>query len=167
MREIWKDAIGYENLYQVSNLGRIKNKKNKLLKITYDIKGYARVWLYKNKTYFNERINRLVAKAFIPNPDNLPQVNHIDGDKTHNNINNLEWCTASENIRHAYRTGLLKKNKKVYQYDKNNNLINEFFSQNQASIITKINQANISLCTLGKRKTAGGYIWKCVKEMNK
>lgn len=115
MREIWKDVQGYEGQYKVSNLGRVKSIKRKLdsgrsvsekilnsssKKKTQD--GYLMVAL-AGKTF---RVNRLVAAAFIPNPNNKPVVNHIDGDKENNKADNLEWATISENMLHAYRCGL-------------------------------------------------------------
>lgn len=115
MQEIWKDVQGYEGQYQVSNLGRVKSIKRKLTngrsvsekilnssskKKTQD--GYLMVAL-AGRTF---RVNRLVAAAFIPNPDNKPVVNHIDGNKENNKADNLEWATISENMLHAYRCGL-------------------------------------------------------------
>ena len=114
--EIWKDIEGYEGLYQVSNLGRVKSiygwcgnrfvKRTKILKLKINNKGYTKVYLYKNKKSKMFFVHRLVAMAFVPNPNNLPQVNHKDGNKLNNSIGNLEWCTCSENIKHAYKTGL-------------------------------------------------------------
>ena len=99
MKEEWKETKEH---YLVSNFGRVKNKYWKILKPIKKENGYYRVYL-KSKWY---PIHRLVAEAFIPNPDNKPQVNHIDGNKKNNNVNNLEWCTAGENIKHAYKTNL-------------------------------------------------------------
>lgn len=108
MDEIWKDISGYEGLYQVSNLGNIKSfnygghGKIKLLKLE-NFKGYKRVVLSKNgktKRYF---VHRLVAMTFIPNPDDLPIVNHKDENKTNNNVNNLEWCTHEYNVNYGTR----------------------------------------------------------------
>ena len=93
MNEMWKDIEDYEGLYQVSNLGNVKNiKTNKILKPEETPKGYLRIRLSKNHICKNYKIHRLVGKAFIPNPDNLPQINHKDENKHNNTINNLEWC---------------------------------------------------------------------------
>lgn len=118
MEEIWKDIRGYEGLYQVSNLGRVKslermtsqNKhlKEKLTCLNKLSHGYNNVGLCKQGKTKAFYVHRLVAEAFIPNPENKPQVNHIDGCKTNNKVDNLEWVTQSENMQHAYRTGLLK-----------------------------------------------------------
>lgn len=114
MKEVWKDIDGYEGLYQVSNLGRIRSlykrrKDVEFLKFT-DCHGYKIVGLCKNKKQMSFRVHRIVASAFLPNPNNNPQVNHINGDKTDNRAVNLEWCTQSANMRHAYENGLEKAN---------------------------------------------------------
>lgn len=103
MEEIWKDIEGYEGIYQVSNLGRVKNiKRNIFMKDSLSRKGYKMIDL-RNAPNPRKRysVHRLVAEAFIPNPDNKPQVNHIDEDKTNNNVYNLEWVTAKENSNHG------------------------------------------------------------------
>lgn len=109
--EKWSDVKGYEGLYQVSNFGRIKSMVNnasrrKRVLNPYDHNGYRRINLYKNNKCKKLYIHRLVAEEFIPNVNNYPEVNHIDGNKSNNNIKNLEWCTSSQNQIHAYKTGL-------------------------------------------------------------
>ena len=109
--EIWKNVVNYEEIYQVSNLGKIKSLyKNRILINSLNKSGYYQVQLFKNKQYKQFLVHRLVAQAFIPNPDNKPQVNHINAVKTDNFINNLEWCTPRENMDHAVKYNLLKKN---------------------------------------------------------
>ena len=105
--EIWKDIEGYEGFYQVSNKGRVKsfcNKKIILLKIYKDRGGYNKAALCLGDRKKHSLVHRLVAKAFIPNPKNLPEFNHIDGNKENNCVENLEWITKSEKLKHAYRT---------------------------------------------------------------
>lgn len=119
MEEIWKDIKDYEGLYQVSNYGRVKsmertvkglkgNKKikSRIMKESKNKFGYSRVSLYKLGKTKNFQIHRLVAQAFIPNPLELPQVNHIDGNKDNNSVNNLEWITNRDNVIHAYKNNL-------------------------------------------------------------
>ena len=107
--EVWKDVKGYEGLYKVSNTGKVKSfqrNREKLLSDKYYENGYLRASLSKNKEKKKVLIHRLVAETFIPNPENKPEVNHIDGNKKNNNASNLEWCTHCENIKHAWETGL-------------------------------------------------------------
>lgn len=115
MEEQWKDIEGFERLYQISNLGRIKSlhkicgqkrMSEQIKKIRTNRGGYCEVLLYKNGICTCSRVHRLVANAFIPNIENKPEVNHINGIKTDNRAENLEWVTASENSRHAILTGL-------------------------------------------------------------
>lgn len=112
--EVWLPVKGYEGLYEISNYGRVKSlpkirgralSEEKLLK-TRITNGYVMVGLRKNGKLFNASVHRLIAQAFIPNPECKPQINHIDGNKQNNSVNNLEWCTASENTIHAYAKGL-------------------------------------------------------------
>lgn len=111
--ETWKDVVGYDGLYKVSNFGRVysiprPSTKGGIKKQT-DMNGYLRTILSKNHKKFNAGVHRLVAEAFIPNPDNKPTVNHIDGNKHNNNVNNLEWATNVEQLKHSFKIGLRKK----------------------------------------------------------
>ena len=181
MKEVWKDITGYEGLYQVSNLGRVKSlertKDNnggkvkvneRIMKISSDQAGYNIICLTKNGKRKTHKIHRLVALNFVPNPENKREVNHKDGNKSNNIYCNLEWSTRAENIRHAFATGLnggehLKNNslsKKVIQYDKSMNLIAVYQSMSEAERKTGIHQENICQYCQNKRPTAGGYIWK-------
>lgn len=176
MQEIWKDIPNYEGLYQISNLGNVKslerivthNKygtahiKEKLLRPRDDSKGYGRVVLYKNNKKKQFKIHRLVAETFLPNKSNKSAVNHIDGNKKNNNVNNLEWCTIKENNIHAFENGLNSiKMRAVYQMDLEGNVINEFKSLCDASkFLNKQSHHNIMYCCNGKTHTAYGYKWK-------
>ena len=115
----WRPVKDYEGLYEVSDTGLVKSLEKRVDRgkchrswsthiraFGKDANGYLRVSLSKDGVNKTHKVHRLVAQAFIPNPDNLPQVNHIDGDKTNNNVDNLEWCTQSENMRHAYKLRL-------------------------------------------------------------
>lgn len=129
MKEVWKDIKGYEGLYQVSNLGRVRslNKntitynrwgkfertvKGRILRINQNKLGYCYINLYKEHRCSKFKVHRLVANAFIPSQKDKLEVNHIDGNKTNNKINNLEWCNRSENMKHAIKNGLSKGRKK-------------------------------------------------------
>lgn len=113
MEVVWLDIAEYEGLYQVSNCGRVKSlprngtiKEERMLKPRVSKNGYLYVHLRNGNISKYVKIHRLVAEAFIPNPDNKPQVNHINGNKLDNTVDNLEWVTASENTMHAFKLGL-------------------------------------------------------------
>lgn len=174
MIEEWKDIKGYEGLYQVSNIGRVKslnrvvNKndgklypvKEQILKRSIDIKGYIRATLCGVNIPKNCQVHRLVALEFIHNPKNKPQVNHINGIKTDNRIENLEWCTAQENIQHAIDHKLRNHKVKVLMLTKNNIKLFWFDSMKSAENITGIYYTHISQCCSKQRKSAGGYKWE-------
>ena len=111
-KEIWKDIYGYEGKYQVSNYGRIRSVK--ILKPCKSSFGYYRVGFSENGKIKSFSVHRLVALSFVPNPERKKEVNHMDGDKTNNRADNLEWVTQSENIQHAYDNGLCKKGSEHY-----------------------------------------------------
>lgn len=175
MKEIWKDIKDYKGLYQVSNIGRVKslanrsNHKTEIIIKQSKVTGYMQVTLYKNSRRKMFKVHRLVAMAFIPNPLNKEQVNHIDGKKTNNAVENLEWNTVSENVKHAFCKELNsplkgssnKRSVKVLQIDtQSGNTINTYYGTREAERNTGIPHSNISSCCKKKVKTAGGYIWE-------
>lgn len=173
MEEEWRDIEGYEGLYQVSNLGRVKSinykrtGKERILKAVKDNWGYLTVRLYKDNKGKQCRVHRLVAQAFIPNQENLPQVNHISEDKTDNRVQNLEWITNKDNCNHGTRnqrmaeslTNNPKKSKPVIGISKESGLILEYPSISEASRHTGTHNSHICECCNGKLKSAGGYYW--------
>ena len=103
--EEWKNVIGYEGLYEVSNKGNVRNvRRNTLLKLSKTNDGYIQVHLYKNGIRTGFKVHRLVAEGFLPNPNNLPEVNHKDENPINNSVNNLEWCDHKYNVNYGHRT---------------------------------------------------------------
>lgn len=170
MKEIWKpvDIEYYKDEYLVSNLGNIKSLKNNIImKPSRLYNGYLTIPLTRNGYTTRYTVHRLVATAFIQNPNNMPQINHKNGIRTDNNITNLEWCTAQENIKDAINRnrgrGYIKvggQPKKVKQYALDGKFIKEWNSIKEVTKQININSGNIVNCCKGKRKTAGKFIWK-------
>jgi hypothetical protein len=175
--EVWVNIKEHPD-YQISNHARIKSFKNnqeKILKGFIQNTGYLTVVL-DNKKY---SIHRLVAEAFIPKAKNKDYVNHKDGNKLNNNLDNLEWCTLKENIQHAFKTGLMNnaieqlkikkiRAKTIEQYDLNGTYIDSYKGSVEAQQYLNskgiaVNARNIRSVCEGKRKTAGGYYWKFAK----
>lgn len=183
--EIWKAIVGYEMLYEVSSFGRIKSlprryrnyqrKSNKILHQAIGSHGYPMVTLVKNGKEVKRTVHSLVAEAFLPNPENKPQINHKWGIKTDNRVSELEWVTFSENSKHSYdilgnitwnkgiKVGTRILGKAVSQYSLKGTFIKSFESQIEAERQTGINSRSISAATTGLAKTAGGFIWKAKK----
>ena len=176
--EIWRDAPGYEGLYIVSNKGEVKSlnyhrtKKENIMKPRKNKKGYLQIQLSNKGKVKNISVHRLVAEAFIPNPENLPEVNHIDECKTNNNVNNLEWCTRKYNNNFGTRnerSGIAISKALTGCY---NNKISKpvkcletgliFPSTNEAQRQFGFSHQHISACCNGKRKTCGGFHWQYV-----
>lgn len=179
MKEIWKDIPEYEGLYQVSNLGNV-------LSLNYANRGYAkqlvpksnnsgRLWveLFKDGKRKAMLIHRLVAMAFIPNPNNYPQINHMDENPKNNNAENLEWCTAKYNVQYflerhpdvfATRKSTEKYGKRlvmpIKQYTQDGILVRCWNNSRQVQKEMGWNDWSISECCRGKRKTAYGFIWQ-------
>lgn len=162
-KEIWKDVVGYESLYMVSNYGRVKSlwfNKEKILKQAIGKNGYLCVNLAKSGKQSVKNVHRLVAMAFIENQLNLGYVNHIDEIKTNNNVNNLEWCTFEYNVNYgnAKLRQAIKCSKTVIQYLKGKEIA-RFQSTMDVQRKLGFGNSTISSCCLGKRKTAYGYSW--------
>ena len=154
MTEELKDIENYEGLYAITRDGSVFSYiSNKFLKPRL-VRGYHQVILCKEgkgKCYY---IHRLVAKAFIPNPDNLPQVNHKDEDKSNNCVNNLEWCTAKYNVNYGTRTERISKPVYCEELDKT------FYGAREAARELGLHDGNIISCCKGRYKTTGGYHWR-------
>jgi len=179
-KEIWKDIQGYEGLYQVSNLGGVKNiKYGRLKKILINSNGYYIASLYKNNKLKQKRVHQLIAIAFIPNPNNYKEINHKNGIKLDNRIENLEWVSRLENVNHAYRTGLItrkqiekatnsmkeKIQKPILQL-KNGIVLNEFKGTNDAGRILNIHPTLIYKNLKRKIKHTHGFTFEYKEKGN-
>ena len=146
-----KDVVGYENIYGITSCGRVWSYKyKKFLTPSTNKRGYLRVGLRKNGERKVYMVHRLVAEAYIPNPDNLPDVDHIDNDRTHNYLNNLQWITHKDNVRKG-------RNKPILQYTLDGEFVKEWPC---AYDVGKEVSSNIVNCLKGRYKTAYNYIWK-------
>ena len=170
MVEIWKDVKDYEGLYQVSNWGRVKSfkfGKERILKQFTNNDGYLQVHLCKNGKLKTFLVHRLVAEAFLDNPNNLPQVNHKDENPQNNNVENLEFCSAKYNTNFGTRNKRIsdkntngKLSKPVLQFTLDGQFVKEWPSVRQAEREGGFNQSHITDCCKGKIKTHKNFIWK-------
>lgn len=163
-KEIWKDVVGYEGLYQVSNLGDVKSlfRYKKVLKPIKSNHGYLKVNLYKEHKHKLVNVHKLVAEAFLDNPNNYKYINHKDENKTNNNVENLEFCSFYYNLMYGTRVQRIaeKNNKPILQFDLDGNFIKEYESITQASKELNNSLNNISQCCLGRSRTSKGYIFR-------
>ena len=166
--EVWKDVIGYEGLYEVSNLGNVRNvKRNRVLKPLKRNHGYLAVQLHgrggNERGFRTFSIHRIVAESFVPNPRGLTEINHIDEDKTNNNCENLEWVTHKENMNRGTVPQRFKSMKNhvrpILQFDKTGNLIAEYESAREAERQTGISHKSI-FNSLSRGHYCKGYMWQ-------
>lgn len=174
MKEIWKNIDGYGQDYQVSNYGRIKSfkryKEGKLLATPATQQGYPQVSLSLNGVDQPHLVHRLVATHFLPNPENKPQVNHLDGNKLNNRVDNLEWATPQENVQHAYNLGLakVKSGSESHLYKcsievlDRNGVVIDILVGSKDMAQKGYNSGNVFACLQGKRKTHKGCTFRRV-----
>ena len=157
--EIFRDINGYEGLYMISDKGNVRSLiTNKTMILRVNRAGYLQVCLCKKGTKKWFLVHRLVAEAFVDNPNNYPCVNHINEDKTNNNASNLEWCTYKYNSNYGKNATI--RNTRVNQYDSANNFIREWRSIKDAAEFFGIKYQGISRVCRGLRKTCGGFHWE-------
>ena len=169
MKEIWKDIKDYEGLYQVSNLGRVKRiTTGRVLKPLKHANGYLMVKLSKNSIVYTKTVHRLVAEAFIPNPEHKSEINHIDENKTNNSLDNLEWMTRKENINHGTRTERMSKTQSIPIITTNikTGESKEFYGARECARQLGLTHGNITSVIKGRYKQTGGYTFKYKEESN-
>lgn len=153
----WKVIKNYPN-YEVSIFGDVRNiKTGRILKLQNHNVGYKSVMLGAKNS---KTVHRLVAETFIPNPENLPTVNHINGDKTDNRVENLEWCTHKNNSLHAVRNDLVSCNKEVIQFTLDGEFVAEYKSTGEAARLGGFTQSSVAECCRGILKQHKGFVWK-------
>lgn len=178
MIEIWKDVKGFDGVYQVSNLGRVKGLERissdnrflpeRILSTSLCSNGYLIAKLCFNGKSKRISVHRLVASAFIPNPNNLPHINHIDENKTNNIVSNLEWCTPKYNANYgtgkarARESFISNNSKEIYQFDLNGNFVNSYRSISEASDTTNAPRSEICSCCKMKESSVSshGFMWR-------
>lgn len=163
MKELWTDIKDYEGIYQVSNFGRVKRVKlGRILKGYTNTSGYLQVGLYKNRVKYPKTIHRLVAEAFIQNPENKLDVNHVDEDKTNNRVDNLEWSTRKENLNHGTRNERAGKSKSIpiIAINIKNGEYTEFYGASECARQLGLDQSSITKVIKGRLKQTGGYTFK-------
>lgn len=163
MQEEWRDVKGYEGRYKVSSLGRVySHLTHRYLKNGHTVRGYCFVSLCLDGRPKNFLVHRLVATSFIPNPLNLPEVNHKDENRENNRVDNLEWCTPKYNCQYGtrnYRVGV-KNGKRVAMYDLDDNYLATFVSSRVAARAMNTTHANILRVCNGKMAQTTGYKWR-------
>lgn len=180
IEETWKDVVGFEGFYKVSNLGRVKrlgqNVTDKIGRTRYvpdrilkskKVGKYIGLQLSKESITYPKYIHRLVAEAFIPNSENKTDVNHIDGDKSNNNANNLEWVTRKENMAHAFATKLVSTEKPVNQFTLKGVFVKRFHSMMEASRQTGFKVAGIQGCARGEYRHPYNFQWFFDEDIHK
>ena len=162
MNEVWRDIEGYEGLYQVSDHGQVKSLRyDKIMKpVLNEVNGYLRVMMTGKEGRKNEYIHKLVAKTFIPNPHNLPEVNHKCEDRLDNRVSQIEWCNRAYNCNYGNRVKGSKKVKPVAIVSDSGTIQKVFKNATEAERETGVERRLIGFCCQGRTKTAGGLKWR-------